>query len=291
MTTSPALLGEVVAWDLASCEVPFSRVREALAAAGLSPDLAADLAAKTAFRRALASFREDRAIDQLKDAPEGAIVFQFTRKHLEESRIEFAYETTVTLHVARGEIDCPNEQIADHAREMFDHALGHRTTSDITRLVQSLFQSHADLMPLVPRKGVAYFVPDRFRDFTAKVQAFLHSMGGKLCRMPVPAGTPEGNRSVKDAVEDGLSALAAELDESVEAWNDKTRSSTFENAAERWRQIRHKAEAYSEYLADRQTAILDRLEETKRKIAERVVALSEAKDDPAERPLLAEATA
>ena len=83
-----------------------------------------------------------------------------------------------------------------------------------------------------------------------KVESFPGKVGGKVLRFPVPAGTPAGDRSVKEAVADGLAALVAEHRAAVTAFG----SDVLTRAAERIRQARFKLEAYAAYLADRGTA-------------------------------------
>ncbi len=277
---APALLGEIVTWDMKSMEVPFAKVQEALFDARLDPTAATDLRAVTAFRRAVKEYKDGRTIDKVSsDKDSGVVSFQFTRKYLEATGVlEFAYETTVHLDTLDGRITCDDAQIEEHARELFAHAQGHRTTSDITRLVQRMFEAQADLYPINPKKGVAYFVPECHRDFSEKIEQFLDSLGGRLLRFPVPKGTPEGNRSVKEAVEEGLQALADELEHAIADWTTSTRESTFEKALERWKVIEHKAKAYSEYLGERQGDLLERLDGTKRAIAQRVMDLTAEKE-------------
>jgi len=277
-----ALLGEIVTWDMASLEVPFSRVIAALGAAGLPVGEAAALRSTTAFTRAVKDLREGRTIDRVtRDKTTGLITLQFTRKHLDASglQLDFDYEALAHLNTDSGHITCPDSSvIEDHARLMFRHALDHRTTSDVTRLVQRLFSTHADLYPINPRKGVAYFVPEAHREFSARVEQFLEALGGRLLRFPIPTGTPEGNRAVKASVEDGLTSLANELSSAVDAWDEKTRETTFTKAIERWQVLKHKAEAYSEYLGDRQAALLAHLDAQKKRLAEKIAQLTAARD-------------
>jgi len=281
-TGATELLGEIVTWDMASAEVELSAVTKALNDAGLPIDSASELRPQTAFGRAVKELREGRAIDRVKtDAKTGVIRFQFTRKSLDAAglQIDFAFEATCTLDTDTGAITCTDSPaIEAHARAMFAHALSHRNTSDVTRLVQNLFAKHADLYPINPRKGVAYFVPHAHRGFSAQVEDFLAALGGSLLRFPVPRGTPEGNRAVKASVEDGLKALSAELERAVDDWDETTRGGTFDRAVEQWQKIKHKAEAYSEYLGDRQAALLATLDDQKRRLSAKVAELTAAKE-------------
>src|SRR5205085_1945733 len=94
-----------------------------------------------------------------------------------------------------------------------------------------------------------YFVPQRHAAFTDKIQDLLNRVGGRLLRFPVPAGTPEGDRSVTAAVADGLAAVVAEHRAAVAQFGADTRPDTLERAADKIRATRFKLSAYSEYLA------------------------------------------
>jgi len=282
MNPHAELLGEIVTWDMGAMEVPFPTVITALESAKLPTSEATSLRAQTAFRRAIKDLHEGRAIDRVtRDTTTDTITFQFTRKHLDDTglQLDFAFEALCHLDTADGSIVCEESpEIEEHARKMFKHAMEHRNTSDVTRLVQRMFTTHADLYPINPRKGVAYFVPEAHRDFSARIETFLESLGGRLLRFPVPTGTEQGNKAVKTSIEEGLKALSTELAQAVEQWDEKTRQSTFAKAIERWTIIKYKAEAYSEYLGDRQDALLAILDEQKTKLAAKVAKLTGEQD-------------
>lgn len=269
------LLGEVVTWDLRAAEVSYTRVVDALKDAGLDPDEAKEMTPRSAFGRACKWLRDERAIDKLQyDKTTGAAQFQFTRRHLAGGKYEYDYECVLSLDCNTGAVSCPeNPALEQHARELLQHSIATRNAQDVTRLVQRLFQEHADLYPINPRKGVAYFVPEQHRSFTEKVDAFLHAMGGSLSRFPVPKGTPQGNASVKDAVQSGLQSLLNELGDAVEGWDETTRKSTMDKALERWQAIRHKVECYEEYLGAEQERLKEELSRAKEELARRITEL------------------
>ncbi len=152
MESSKTLLGEVVTWDMKALEVPLGTVVQALETADLPTEIAGEMKIRTAFGRACAAFRKDRTIDKV-DADGDMIRFQFTTKHLESSRLTFDYECVVELDLSDGSIYCEeSDEIQAHARELFDHSLTHRTTTDITRMVQRMFVNYADLFAINPRK-------------------------------------------------------------------------------------------------------------------------------------------
>ena len=89
-----------------------------------------------------------------------------------------------------------------------------------------------------------------------KIQALLGRLNGRVARFPVPAGTPHGDRSVKETVAAGIGALIAEHRAAIAAFGTDTREGTLTRAAERIKQVRFKVSAYAAYLAEER----DRLE-------------------------------
>lgn len=274
---SELLLGEIVSWDVEGNEIPFTRIRDSLFAAGLDPDMVSEMTPKAAFQRACKELKESRAIDKVEKGKD-EIKFQFTKKVLEEGRMDYDYECLVTLNTETGKVLCHEApELAEKAEELIQHAIGHRNAQDITRLVQGLFGRNADLFAINPKKGVAYFVPEEHREFTAKVDHFLSLVGGSLARFPVPKGTEEGNKSVRDAVEAGLASLVSELDGAVNEYDEATRKGTMENCLEKYKQISYKVDAYAEYLTASTEGLRAKIEESKIKLVEKITSLT-AKD-------------
>ena len=89
------------------------------------------------------------------------------------------------------------------------------------------------------------------------MQSLLGRLGGQVLRFPVPAGTSEGDRSVKDAVAAGLAALIDEHRQAIAQFGEDTRDGTLERAADKVRATQFKVAAYAEYLLDAK-ANLDR---------------------------------
>jgi hypothetical protein len=262
------LLGEVITWQLCSKEVKHTDVRQALIAAGLDPDVSKDLTKQSAFTRAIRNMKEERSIDQVKQKAD-SVVFQLTSKELVGTQYEFQYECQVILDLATGVITSESSHVEQVARDMFNHAMDHRSTSDITRLVQRMFEAAADLFPL-RKAGSVYFCPVQHREFTEKVEKFLVRLGGSMGRFPVPAGTVQGDKSVKEAVSSGLQQMFMELDASVADWSDETRDSTFERGVEKWKALKFKVECYAEFLGDAQRKALDQIEASRTLLFEKI---------------------
>lgn len=264
------LHGEIVSWDTKSPELAINVIRDALQNAGLDDDVARDLNNRSAFSRATKHLKENRSIDKVKQTKDGKVIFQLTRRDVIDDKVHFMYETQVTLDTSTGDIICDDSYIESEARKLFAHAMQVRTASDITRMVQTLFKNNADLFPINPQKGVAYFVPNQFAAFTAKVETFLNAVGGSVWRFPVPKGTPEGNRSVKDAVTAGMQALLDELDEAINGWDDTTRQDTMKRGIDRYRLVEHKINSYGDFLQDRLDDMLTKAKDAKGKLIDKV---------------------
>src|SRR5262249_21349689 len=153
-----------------------------------------------------------------------------------------------------GKVSCALPGLATLAQELLDRCIEARTGGDVTRTVQRLFERQADLFA-IRDKGGCYFVPQEHARFVDQVQCFLGKLNGKMNRCPVPAGTPHGDRSVKDAVASGIAALIEEHRKAVADFGADTRESTLERAAERIRLTRHKVDAYAVYLQEERSRL------------------------------------
>ena len=242
------LLGEVISWTCPAVAVRHRAVVEALRDVDLDESVARELAPRHAFSRACKRLARERIIRPLRE-DQTTITFQFTRESRQDGRFEYELETLLVLDKATGTVSCDLPGLATLAQEHLDECIAARNGSDVTRIIQRLFERNADLFPIRERGGV-YFTPAEHAPFVDRVQAFLGKVNGRLSRFPVPSGTPHGDRSVKDAVAAGIAALIGEHRAAVAAFGSDTRESTLERAAERIRLTRHKIEAYGCYLAE-----------------------------------------
>lgn len=249
------LLGEVIAWTCVKVGITHSALCTALTADGLDPTAARELAPRHAFARACHKLSDQRIIRQVDEDAE-RMRFQFTAESRDGDRFEYVLETVLSLDKRTGRVTGDRADLVAQAQSRLDEAIGVRTGGDVTRVIQRLFDRHADLFPVRPQGGV-YFVPSRHSGFVDKVQSFLGRIGGHVLRFPVPAGTPEGDRSVRESVAAGLSALIAEHRRAVAEFGTDTRDHTLERAADRIRQTRLKVEGYAELL-DAERERLDR---------------------------------
>ena len=270
VTAGTLLLGEVITWTCGRVAVRYPDLIDALTDAGLDASVARELAPKHAFTRACKKLSDRRIIRQVaEDAT--AVKFQFTAESRDGDRYEYALETMLTLDKKTGAVTCELPGLATLAQEELDRCIAVRTGADLTRVVQKLFERHADLFPIRPQGG-AYFCPAGHAPFVDTVQGLLGRLNGQLLRFPVPAGTAEGDRSVKEAVAAGLSDLIEEHRQAVAAFGSDTREDTLRRAAEKIRTTRLKIEGYAELLAEEKTrldrAVTDAQAELRAKVAD-----------------------
>ncbi len=225
----------------------------ALKDAGLDENVARELAPRHAFTRACRKLSDQRIIRQVGE-DESTVRFQFTHESRTGDKFEYQLETMLVLDKRTGTVSCDLPGLATLAQEHLDRAIDARTGSDVTRVIQKLFERHADLFAIRPQGG-CYFCPQKHCSFVNKVQHFLGRINGQLLRFPIQAGTAEGDRSVKEAVAAGLAALIAEHRQAIETFGTDTRDDTLTRAAEKIRKTQFKIAAYAEYLSEEKSRL------------------------------------
>jgi hypothetical protein len=261
-------LGEVIAWNCPGTSVKYPALLEALRSAELNEGVARALQPRHAFARACRKLSERRVIRQVTE-DEDRLTFQFTAEARRGDTFEYTLESLLRLDKRTGVVHCDLPGLATLAQERLDEAMENRSGADIGRVIQRLFDREADLFRIRDQGG-AYFVPARFAGFVDRVQKFVSAVAGRLTRFPVPAGTTQGDRSVKEAVAEGLGELIAEHRAAVETFGEDTREATIRRAAERVRATRFKLEAYSDLLAEEKTRLERELADAARSLRDKV---------------------
>lgn len=275
------LLGEIITWEIEpGTTVLYADVVDALIIAGLDQSVAKELSPSDAFTRACQKLKKDRIISELIRGPE-TIIFQFNKRQRSGEEFEYPLETKLSLDRKTGLVSCAIAELTKEAQSELNHAITARTANDISRITQTLFANNADLFP-IKKKGGVYFVPAKFSDFLAKIEVFLRKISGEMNRLPIAAGTAHGDRSVKDAVKNGLDDALTTLAEAVTGFDDTTRHDTFERAAQRIREAKFKVEAYSEYLGAEKERLAQSVEELNAKLRAKVEELSADKTETPE---------
>jgi hypothetical protein len=258
-TQSLELLGEIITWDLnPNTKITHTDLVSALSAAGLETKVARELCHRYAFARAAKQMAEQRIIRFVGEA-QNKLVFQFTKEYKDstQERYNYDFEATLSLEKDTGFIEVHStaltsqqcQDLAEHAKTLLRQATETRTTADVTRVIKRLFEKKADLFP-VRDNGSVYFVPNRHTAFVDQIQNFVIGLQGRINRFPVPAGTQHGNKSVQEAVTEGIQLMIFEHSQAVDEFGTDTRLSTVQRALDRIQQTQFKIEAYQDLLTD-----------------------------------------
>jgi hypothetical protein len=249
--------GEIVTWDVAAkTRISHTRMIDALAAAGLDTTVSRPMAARNAFARACRHLDEQRIIRRIDDSAL-TMRFQFTAETRTGDRLEYNCETVLILDKLTGKVvsEVPgHDELVNRAQAAIDEEIATRTSTDITDVVQRLCNRHADLF-LIRSQGGCYFVPVAYVEFLAKIETFISAVGGNLRRFPVPVGSKHGDRSVSEAVNDGIEKAVAEHVEAIAKFDPDTQDGTLERMVARINETRFRMEAYREYLGEKATEV------------------------------------
>ncbi len=273
------LLGEVVCWSApAGAEITHGSLTSALAKAGLNDAVVRERLPRHAFARACRKLSEARIIRLLSE-DKVRMAFQFTREQKDDDRFDYNFEAILMLDKATGKVHCDIDGLKEAAQDAIDGCMKSYSANDVTQIVQRLFKKQADLFSIRDQGG-AYFVPAVHAEFTNQVETFLVALNGGIRRFPIPAGIPSGDRSVKEAVADGLASMIAEHQTAVETFGTDTRDDTLTRSAERLQTLRYKISAYAEYLGDARERLEQHLTDARQALRDKVAALAETADEP-----------
>jgi hypothetical protein len=272
-----ALAGEIVCWKT-GCAVPYAQVKAALAASGL-PDVAKDMLPRNAFSRGARKLCKERIFTKIKEDKD-TVWYQFNAKMVQDDHIDLPLEATIQLEKDSGKLTSTNATILAEAEAEMLKAIGERTSGDITRIVQKLFEDRAGLWAIRDQGG-AYFVPIAHQAFTAQVEMFLAVMGGNMRRFPVPEGTAQGNAAIKDTLASGLASIIAEHEQAIADFTDENRPSTLERCAEKLQKTKFQIEAYATYLDDQKDQLLGKLQQSMDALKAKIEAREEGEPEEA----------
>lgn len=255
------LLAEVVVWDGVARGVTVSRdqVVAALQSQGFDEKYAREFTPSTAFTRAATKMKDNNLINEV-GRTDDEIIFQFTRTFLKsvskrEGEMVFKAECKIELNRKTGVILAGNSDIQGLARKEFAKAMEERTNSDITSLIQRLFEDYSAQHPtgtLIParRAGGVYQVLSEHSPFVDRVEGFLKTLGGSMNRLPVPKGTSNGDSATARNIRDLFKSLMEKHSKAVEGFGVSTRPSTLEESAQEIKESRVKLEAFKSYLGE-----------------------------------------
>lgn len=239
----PESLGRVVSWRVPKT-ISITNLRLALEAAGFSPDLAIDMSKSHAIKRALRDMSDGRVIKQLIHVDKDSVSFQVTQEIIGEDNVIYTPEAKVTLDTKSGEVTSDSDSIKETAKKLLDEHMGKRMTSDLTRLVQRIYDSYkADLIP-IREAGGAYFVPEMHSGLVDQSQKLLKAIGGDLRQLDVRLGHKETDESLAQQMNEYLLGLVNEFHNSIEHVSKVSRRDVKTHREEKIGELRSKLECY-----------------------------------------------
>ncbi len=271
------IIGQVITWSARTkITRTHSSVVKALKESGLDEKVAREILPPQAFARAAKKLNKERIIDRLKTKGGDIITFQFTKKHIEDmgGAEEWKYnkETFLRLDKSTGKVTCLIKDLEDQAQKELDRCLEERTNSDINNIVQKLFERETDMIPFREQGGV-YIVLKDLTEHSNKIEDFLTKVGGRMKRLPIPAGTESGDRAVQESLTDFLRNLLTEHNEAIEDFSSSTRRDTLEGRAEKINETRVKIQAYASYLKEESVMLLKEVEESEELLLSKIHSL------------------
>ena len=274
------ILGEIITWKIPRVAISHADLLAGLTASDLDCDVARELAPRNAFARACSKLDSERIIRKIAEDHE-VISFQFTREANEGGKFHYYFESLLFLDKHSGNITSENLELEQLAKVEFGRCMESRTANDVTKVVQRLFERHADLFSIRDQGG-AYFVPEAHQDFVVKVESFVRNIGGSLQLFPIPAGSPQGDLAVREAVANGLQGIIDEHMEAVEKFGGDTRPDTLHRAEEKIRITKLKIEGYGLYLDKKRSDLEASLQQASELLRSRMSFLMEVPSAEAE---------
>ena len=269
MTHFSALsLGEIVTWTPPS-QVEFSKLQEAVSAAGIDRKILRDMLPRNAFARAARSL-EGRIIRIVEERPE-AIDFQLTREYLNEVAHEYFYhkEAVVTLTKKSGDVTCESDsELAVHIKSLIDAEMGKRGAADVTTLVQRVFAKQGGDLVSLRDAGGCYFVPACQLEIVTRVQTLLDRIDGRLNRFQVSGGNEETSKSVAESMTDHFAKMIDEFQASLEVVHADSSKDVLKRRVDRMAEMRFKLGTFRDLLRENAEGIEQALAQSDEKFSE-----------------------
>lgn len=280
------LAAEVVTWE-AGGGSPYATVKQALIDNGLDDDVCKELAARYAFSRAAKKLEQDERVIKVTYEDKDEVRFQFTKMVMisgvdedsgtAEREWEFRKECKLSLDKATGIVKCKLKDLEKQAQQLVNNATELKTNSDITGIVQRLYQRHGELMPLRSSGGV-YLVLKNYFAFNDKVEGFLKAIGGKLDRWPIPAGTQRGDTLISETVAESSNKVLEEFEAAISEFNMYTPKTRMEAAVERIKEGRIRIEARANYLRDNADVLLEKSKQLEQELVKKIEQLGKERE-------------
>ena len=193
--TNNLSIGTVVSWQSPEGDVDRSALLQAVVNQGIPAEIVRDMAWRSAFLRAAKDLISKSELVRKVEEDDHTITFQFTREHKESGRLRYSEKAIFYLNKKTGDIRSTDDEARRAVDKLVHEHMEKRSTADVTRLIQQIFEKFGgDLVPLRQQGGV-YFVPESNRDILARVGGIMNEIGGQLNTYTV-----NGDASTKGSV-------------------------------------------------------------------------------------------
>lgn len=248
--TTLSNMGTIVSWE-APKEISFKDLTESVIKAGFDAKYAREMAPRNAFSRAARDLAEQRVIKKI-DEDDTEVRFQFTKEYMQASLIQYELEAVLFLHKEHGTIrtDYPDAaELASLAQSLVYEHQAKRNRSDVTRMIQKIFDDNkGDLVSLHPNGGV-YFVPDTHKALVDQVRTLLGYIGGTLNPFVISFGDPSTTKSVAEAMADHLLDQINQFRKTCEGITNETSTTVLTRRADSIAAMRDKLQGYQALLS------------------------------------------
>ena len=226
------ILGRIVFWNIRNVALIQTELTQKLIEAGLSDSYAKEHNYRSAYLRALKSMEEQRLVRLVEETSLRSL-YQFTQEvrigQKEEAELEYNKEAMITIdkvgysvhHDFSKAISCANSDIKNRVVELFEIEKKTFRSSDITRILQSIFTKQAEILPL-REQGSIYFVPAFYSGLVESVKTLAGLIPGILFKtIPMP-DVSDSRNMLKDAVEDSIGFDFNKLEKELETIDEST---------------------------------------------------------------------
>lgn len=255
------ILGYIAWWNVRNVDLTRDELVTRLQNCGLSEAFARVHNYRSAFIRALKDMEAQRIIRKVEENT-AKLVYQFTAENLLDEagddgiRLQYDPETVVVIDKDKyrktqvfAECVTSRADIKDRVVDLFNDKKERYNSSDMTRIVQRIFNSRADFVALREQGGV-YFIPAEFVGVLQSVSNLVNSVGNSNFQyMPLP-NVENSRAAVSAAINDEMHVDLTKLDEEIdEMINGKEVSDNWcEHRVRKIQNLKERVERYSELL-------------------------------------------
>lgn len=270
-------MGVICSWECPK-EISFKDMVDSVIKSGFDSKYAREMAPRNAFSRAARDLTDQRVIKKI-DEDDTEIRFQFTKEYMQANLIQYEFEAVLILHKEHGTIrpDSPdNDELAQLAQKLVYEHQAKRNRSDVTRMVQKIFDDNkGDLVSLHPNGGV-YFVPNSHKALVDQVQTLLTHLGGTLNQFVISFGDPQTTKSVADAMADHLLEQIDAFRKTCEGITAETSATVLSRRTDAIAAMRDKLQGYQALLSGYSEQIASEIDKAENDIVQAILGAEQA---------------